>query len=507
MNRKIGVILSYALMAVEILSTLLFTPFLIRTLGRAEYGIYQLIISITAYLTLLDLGVGSSVIRYMSKYRADKDVLSQRKFMGITTIYYLLIGILVIILGLVLSNFLPIFFKRGLTADEIGLAKKLFSVTMMTTAVSLMTSGFSNAIIAYERFTVSKGSMIVLTVVKILASVLVLELGFSSYGIVLVNFFITLSTRLIYVLFVLFKLKIVPLFKGIEFSFIKEIISYSLFILLQLIASNINALSDQILLASFAKGASAIIAVYGVGAQILQYFKTVGSHFTSVLMPGLVRLVESGAKSGDYEREMTRISRIIFMVLAFVWTVFAVFGRDFVILWAGKDYSQAYFVALILMFPTLFSYAEGVGYQLLQAMKKHKIPSIVQVISALINIVLTIFLIKWRPLEGAVIGSFIALFVCELLIMNVMYKTQIGISLGAYFKGMFKGTFVCLVISALVGIAFGRINPISFGWLRFVINCASMCAVYAVTMLIFGMNSYEKELLFKPLKKILKLNK
>lgn len=505
MNRKIGVILSNILMAVEIASTFFFTPFLIRTLGRAEYGIYQLIVSVTAYLALLDLGVGNSVIRYMSKYRADKDDVSQRKFLGVTTVYYLLIGILVLIIGSVLKGFLPSFFEVGLTGDEILLAKRLFSVTMLTTAVSLMTSGFANAVLAYERFDISKGSMIFLTVVKIFASVVVLKLGFSSFGVVIVNFFVTLASRIIYVLYVLFKLKIIPVFKGIEPAFIKEIIGYSMFVLLQLAASNINAMSDQILLASFAKSASVIIAVYGVGAQILQYFKTVGSHFTSVLMPGLVRLVEGGATSKDYEKEMIRVGRIVFMVLALVWTVFAVCGRDFVILWAGEEYSQAYFVALAIMFPTLFSYAEGVGYQLLQAMKKHKIPSIIQVVSALLNIILTILLIKWRPLEGAVIGSFIALFVCELVVMNVMYKKQIGISLTAYFRGMLKGTLPSLVVSAGAGALFNAVNPLSFGWIRFLTNCAVVCVIYGVLMVLFGMNSYEKRLLFKPLKRILRL--
>ena len=76
MNRKTGVILSYVLLIVEIFSTLLFTPFLIRSLGQAEYGIYQLVISITAYLALLDLGVGNSVIRYIAKYRANNDKLA-----------------------------------------------------------------------------------------------------------------------------------------------------------------------------------------------------------------------------------------------------------------------------------------------------------------------------------------------------------------------------------------------------------------------------------------------
>ena len=47
MNRKIGVIYSYALMLVEVFSAMLFTPFLIRMLGKPDYGVYQLIMSIT----------------------------------------------------------------------------------------------------------------------------------------------------------------------------------------------------------------------------------------------------------------------------------------------------------------------------------------------------------------------------------------------------------------------------------------------------------------------------
>ena len=59
MNRKIGVILSYIAMVFEVLSTLLITPFMLRTLGQSEYGVYKLSSSITAYLLLLDLGVGN----------------------------------------------------------------------------------------------------------------------------------------------------------------------------------------------------------------------------------------------------------------------------------------------------------------------------------------------------------------------------------------------------------------------------------------------------------------
>lgn len=80
MSRKIGVILSYALMIFEVLSTLLLTPFIISILGQAEYGVYKLVVAINAYLLLLDLGVGNAIIRYIAKYRVENDRNKERNF-------------------------------------------------------------------------------------------------------------------------------------------------------------------------------------------------------------------------------------------------------------------------------------------------------------------------------------------------------------------------------------------------------------------------------------------
>lgn len=68
----------------------------------------------------------------------------------------------------------------------------------------------------------------------------------------------------------------------------------------------------------FSKNASAIIAIYGVGSQIIQYFKTIGGHFNGVLMAGVVRMVENGAKVKDLQNEMVRIGRIILMMLGMI---------------------------------------------------------------------------------------------------------------------------------------------------------------------------------------------
>lgn len=502
MNRKIGVIYSYVLMFVEVFSATLFTPFLIRSLGQSEYGVYQLVYSVTAYLMLLDLGIGNAVIRYMAKYRAENNKQKQEEFLGIATLFYGAIAVIVLIVGAVLLVIFPSVFAKGLTPEEISIGRKLLAVTILSTAVTLGTSSFATTLMAYERFSFSKGLSILFSLLKILFAMLALKFGMRSLGVVMVYFISNVLTRGAYTVFVLFKLKLKPKFKNPDFGFVKETVSYSAFVLMQMIATQINAMTDSVLLGILAKGSAVIIAIYGAGAQIVQYFKTVGGHFNGVLMAGVVRLVESGANAKALQDEMVRIGRIVFMMLGMVFTVFLVNGTDFMVLWAGENYRQGYMVAAAIMVPTMFTLVQSIGNQILWAMNKHRTQAVVQIVSALINIVLTAFLIKWNPLVGAVVGSVIALTVGDVLCMNVMFKREIGISLMGYYKGLFKGILPSLLLSGGAGLLFNLIGLSKYGWLGLVVNCGVMVLAYGICMLIFGMNTSEKRMIFNIFKKI-----
>lgn len=504
MNRKIGVIYSYVLMFVEVFSATLFTPYLIRSLGQAEYGVYQLVYSVTAYLMLLDLGIGNAVIRYMAKYRAENNKQKQEEFLGIATLFYGLIAIVVLVIGAVLLWVFPTAFAKGLTPEEITIGRKLLTVTMLSTAVTLGTSSFATTLMAYERFSFSKGLSILFSLLKIVFAMIALKLGMRSLGVVMVYFITNLLTRGAYTAYVLLKLHLKPKFKNPDFGFVKETVSYSAFVFLQMVATQINAMTDSVLLGILAKGSSVIIAVYGAGAQIVQYFKTVGGHFNGVLMAGVVRLVESGANAKALQDEMVRIGRIVLMMLGMVFTVFVVNGADFMVLWAGENYRPGYLVAVSIMVPTIFTLVQSIGNQILWAMDRHRVQAVIQIVSAVLNIVLTAFLIKWNPLIGAVTGSVIALTVGDVICMNVMFKKEIGINLFGYYKGLLKGILPALLFSAGAGLLFYQIGLSQYGWLGLIANCAVMVLVYGICMLWFGMNASEKRMIINMFKKIMK---
>lgn len=485
--------MSYVMMIFEVLSTLLLTPFIIRTLGQAEYGVYKLSASIAAYLFLLDLGVGNAITRYVAKFRVNGEKEQAQKFLGVATIFYLIIAVIAVLIGIVLVVIFPHAFAKGLTADEILLGQKLLLITMINAAVTLGTAAYNNVIIAYEQFAVSKGASIVQIIIRMVLTVGMLKYGMGSVGIVTVNLIMTALCRGFFVLYVLFRIQLLPKWKGIDIGFIKEIVVYSSMILLQMIATQVNCTVDQILIGALVSSSSIILAIYSVGTQVTQYYQSIGTAFTGVLMPGIVNMVEHGASTKALTDEMIRIGRIIFIVLGLIWGGFLVCGQQFITLWAGQENSDAYLVALILMAAYMFILTESIGTQILWALNQHKEQSILKIVIVLLNIVLTIALIKWQPLLGATIGTFISLILGDVVIMNIIFRKKLKMNLLYYYKELAKGILPCVFIAVMFGMAV-RYFFKSVGWGGLLIEVLSICFVYAICMFLFGMNAYEKNL-------------
>lgn len=492
MRRKQGVILSYVLMIFEVLSTLLLTPFLIRTLGQAEYGVYKLSVSITAYLMLLDLGVGNAIIRYIAKFRANEDSESENNFFGIATLFYFGIAVISVLCGMVLVLLFPKLFSTGLTQEEILLGQKLLILTVANVAVTLLTTVSTNAIIAYERFAISKGLPIIQIILRMILTIVVLKSNLGSIGIVFVNLVLTIICRGFFTAYVFFALKIRPKLKNIRIEFVKDIFAYSSWILLQMIATQINASMDQILLGTLVSSSATIIAVYSVGIQIVQYFQSIGHSFTGVLMPGVVKLVEKDCSPKTICDEMVRIGRIILLSLGLIWSGFVALGRQFVEMWAGEVNGDSYFIALILMSAYLIILTESVGTQVLWAKNEHKEQAILKIAIVLLNIILTVLLIKWNPLIGATIGTFISLILGDVIVMNIVFAKKLKISLAQYYSKLFSGLLICILLTAGFGFVINLI-PI-YGWGGLVLKIVSVCLVYIALLILFGMNKYEKNL-------------
>lgn len=494
MSRKIGVLFSYVLMIIEMLSSLLFTPFLIRSFGQAEFGVYSLVLSLTTYLTLLDLGVGNALIRYITKFRVTNDEESSKKLKGTLIVFYLVMGILCVVIGLVLVALFKHLFANGLTSEEIQIGKSLMLITIANIAVTLMFTPYNKILLAYEHFGLVKILEIFRIVVRVSISIVVLLLGGKSVEISLVNLSINVILQLITMAVSNKMIPIKPIFFSKDYAFLKEVITYTSFLFLQMVAAQINNMTDHILLGIFAT--STIIAIYQVGTQIIQYFQTFASSFNGVLQPGVVRLVETNPGNNKVlEDEMIRIGRLIFCVLSLIYVVFLINGQAFIELWVGTGYKKSYYVTLIILTPLVMILSQNIGTQVLYALDKHKIQAVLKILVAVLNILLTMILIlKMDPVIGAAIGTAFAAFMGDFIVMNMIFRKELGIHPLSFNYRIVKRTIVCLFFTAIAGLGINLITIPSV-LLQFVLSCFVMVVVYSIAMWKYGFNNYERQMI------------
>ena len=97
---KMGALLSYISIALNIIAGLLYTPWMIEQIGKADYGLYTLANSLIT-LFLVDFGLSATTGRYIAKYRAEGRQDKIDSFLGAVYKLYLLIDAVIFIALLV----------------------------------------------------------------------------------------------------------------------------------------------------------------------------------------------------------------------------------------------------------------------------------------------------------------------------------------------------------------------------------------------------------------------
>ena len=492
MQRRIGIILSFVYTGLEIVITFFLTPYIIRTLGDAEYGVYKLCESVTTYLLLLDLGMGQTLVRYVSKYRANNDDIGISKTVGLSTIIYSIIGILTIIIGGILIVLSPNIFGKGLSSHELSQMRKLLTITTCNAAIALGTTGFSNILVAFERFKFQKLMMIIQIVIRGITIYVLLKFGIGSIGIVAVQLLLTIIIRLLFILYVKFELKIKIIFNGIDKRFVKELVGFSGWVCIMMLTTQVNRYLDQILLGAFVPASAVLIAIYSTGLQLELYYEHVGYAMNNVLMPGVVKLIEKKASPEELCDEMVRIGRYAFMVLSLVWTEFIIVGRDFISLWVGDGYKKAYIISVILMTISIFSMSQTVGDYMLTAKKEMKEWAILNIAVIIINLVISILLIKWNPILGVLIGTAFSMLFCGVVVKNILYTKKLGINLKTYYTELLNHLLITVLITMTSGFIIYRYISLD-GWFGLIVKGMIIVCIYVVILWVYGMNYVEKE--------------
>lgn len=496
---KAGALLSYASIGINNVVGLLFTPFMLRMLGKSEFGLYSLVASVVAYLTVLDLGLGNAVVRYTAKYRAQNRQLEQYSLFGMFLALYCGISVLVILAGTLLYHNVETLFGNALSAAELDKARIMVVLLVFNLAATFPLSIFGSIIVAYENYVFQKLVNIVRALITPCLMVPLLLMGHKAIGVVVVITLLNIISLLVNSWYCFTKLKIKLHFKKMEWNVLKGISTYSFFIFLGVVVDKIYWSTGQFVLGIVA--GTAVVAVYAIAVQLQMYYMSLSSAISGVFLPKVTAMVARNTTDKEVSDLFIRTGRIQFIVMAFVLCVFILFGKPFIVLWAGADYADAYLIAVLLMIPLTVPLIQTLGISILQARNQHKFRSLVYILVATASLAISIPLAKLYGGLGCAIGTSLSLIVGNIIVMNIYYYKRVRIDIPRFWKEI--GSMALPVTAVvLVGIILNMINN-EYTFLSLSIKVLIFSILYVNATWWIGLNNYERELILVPVRKVL----
>lgn len=493
---KAGVVLNYIVILLNIAVGLLYTPYMLRMMGQSEYGLYSLVASVIAYLTVLDLGFGNAIIRYTAKFRAEGKIREQYEMFGMFLVLYCAIGLLVFGAGTALYFNVDTMFGDTMTAAELDRARIMMLILIFNLAFTFPMSIFGSIMSAYERFVFPKVINIIRTLLNVVVMVALLKMGYRAVAMVVVQTVFNVATLIINYIYCKRKLNIKIYFGKFKWGFLREVAIYSFWIFLNVIMDRIYWNTGQFVLGTVS--GTVAVSVFAIAIQLESIYMMFSCAVASVFLPKVTGMVTQNDDSKAISDLFIRTGRIQNIIMSMILFGFIIFGRQFIILWAGSEYESAYYMTLLFFVALYIPLIQNLGITILQARNQMKFRSLLYIVIAFVALGAEVLLAKLWGGIGCAVAIAGALLLGQGLIMNVYYRVKQRLNILKFWKEIIRMNIAPAAISV---VCIYLLNTFSNAdtWASLILWISVYAVVYSVVCYFFSMNKYERNELVQPI--------
>ncbi len=483
---KIGALISYVAIFINIGAMLIYTPWMKNQIGLENYGLYTLANSFVS-MFLMDFGIGASVSRFLSKYCAEGDLEAANNLVGMVYKLFIVIDAIVFSALLVLFFFIELIYQ-GLTPAELEKFKILYVIISAFSIFSFPFTTLNGIFNAYERFVLIKLCDLGQKLLSIGFIVLVLLSGHGVVGLVVAHAASGIISIIVKLILLKATTPIKPNFKVKDKALVKEILGFSIWITVLGIAQRLTYNIAPSILGMVSS--SVEIAVYSPASAIAGYFYIFATAINGLFLPTVSRKIVQ-KKEEDILPLMVGVGRFQVVVLGFLYVGFATVGREFMVLWMGEEFLVSYYCVLLLAFPTIFEYSQQIANTTILAQNKVKFHAIVVLVTSLINMVISpILSYSWGAIGvsvGIVITAFIN-FVC----LNILYYKVLKINVFTFYRRCYLPIAIPILGGISLSLLLSRFIGID-GWFGIIVKGIGASIVFFLLIFVFYVSSKERK--------------
>lgn len=492
-QKKLGVMFSYMYTLIQIIISFIFTPFLIKTLGSNDYGIYQMVSSFATGLAIMNFGISIIMSRNITRFRFTKDNDGLEN-----TLYYgmfitLILSIVIAIFGIVLSLLLEPLYGKSLNEEELMKAYIMYFILVVQIVVIVWQSYFSGIIIGYEKFAFTNLMKVISQVIRVIIIIILINLGFKVVSIVVADVTIALLTLVIDIFYCKKKFNLRVKKHYSDKVLLNVMIMFGFASLFQSIIKQINLTLDKVVIGSMMSASD--VTIYSIALLVISSSITMTKVFASVFLPDATKIVIENGTKEQLTNLVVKPGRYQAIIMFGILFGFITIGKEFLELWVGEDFVTIWIPTIFMLVPVSFMNIISTADVILDAKLKKMLRSIILGMTAVINLVITIVLVPKFGIYGAAIGTATSYILGNLIFLNLYYIRKINIDIILAYKEILKGIFPCALLTGIV--IWGLKKYLKFNLnINFFILAFSFILIYFILLYLFGLNKKEKRALF-----------
>jgi len=479
----VNVMMNWVAVAVGMVVPFFLTPFVVRHLGTDAYGVWILAVSTVSYLGLLDLGLRSAIIRFVSKANAEGNMQQARSAINAALWFRVLIASAVGLISLGLAAVFPRLFR--VPAGMERAAQITVLLCALGVAITLLSGVFGGVLSAINRFDVLSSIVVGQTLARAIGVLFILnhggglvQLAVWEFVVIALAGFATLGAA-----FYLFPAARTRLHKP-QIETLKKIWSYSFITFIIVVAAQIIFYSDNMVVGAFLS--VEVVAFYSIGGSLAMYSGQVSTAMGQTFIP-LASGMDATGRSNDLKKLLIRGTQALLALALPINVALVLRGKTFINLWMGHQ--GANFGAIsgtvlqILMISQFFTIANSTAAQISFGIEKHKAMAKVSVVEALLNLGLSIALVKTIGIYGVAWGTSIAMAIVHLAFWPANVHKMLGIRPLTYiWQGWIKITLAAVPFAILCAVTDKYWQPRSL--IAFFGQIVAILPIYIVFVLI-----------------------
>jgi O-antigen/teichoic acid export membrane protein len=379
----------------------LLSPFILHRLGDDAFGLWVLVFSLTGYYGLFDFGIRSSIVRYVAQFKATGEKDSLDRFINTSLCTYGGTGLLLLLVTIGGSFYVNSVFR--IPANLQWSAKVLFLVVGTAVAVGFPLSVFAGVLEGLQKFNWLSLTQACYNVVRAVLIVVALRRGGGLLTIALISMILNLCTYVVYFAVVQRELAVKYALRYVDRESFRKMLSYGSISFVATVASQLRFYSDATVIGIFI--GSAAITYFSIGSKLVSYSSNVTQSMAQIFTP----MSSQFNATGDTER-LRRIlvmgNRACALIVFPVTAILIILGKSVIEVWVGSKYvSIAYTVLVLLIVSDSTQMAQSASGKILYGMAQHRTLAFVWLGEGVLNLVLSIVLLRRYGVIGVAIGT------------------------------------------------------------------------------------------------------